>query len=334
MDRKFTYALAVIVICGVIIFAYYDLKPEGHSQPVAKSPVSPTPSPPTNTTTPQKEPVNQTCNVTLKAVGSLSDPYNYTALNYGAFGTDLWNLKSGNGSTVMEYKNRTLFVNSRFCNITTFSDTIIGYPEIGYGYNLEDELFGNAQSAYLSFPMNYSKFRNLNFSSDSNYTFLSLRPGEIPIDFSYDLWLESSPSNGVEPTNTDLEVMIWMYNQDTQPIGTEITTFNSPVIINGTFQMTTWEVWEGRANAWRTVSFVLETPWESSSSNISLNLSRFISDAGNITQTNLSRYFIMGIEMGNEFGNEQYPENISSFAVKYYSFLSDGNEIVLVGDKQ
>lgn len=49
-----------------------------------------------------------------------------------------------------------LIVNSSFTNVKSCSDTILGYPEVSYGYNLEDQLFGKEQSEKLIFPMNYS----------------------------------------------------------------------------------------------------------------------------------------------------------------------------------
>ncbi len=270
----------------------------------------------------------------IYASGNAIYKYNYTSLKYGAFGPDLWNLEKAQGSTLMNIgENGQLTVNSSFKNVISEVYTILGYPEIGYGYNLEDEMFGNAQSSSLIFPMNYHKFSNLNFSSDSNYTFEKLQPSNIPIDFSYDLWLEQNPTPSNQPTNNDLEVMIWMYSQDNHPIGNQIGQYNITISINGHKMLSTWNVFAGRANPWETVSFVLNTKYSSSSSNITLNLSKFINKAGEDSHLNLSTYTMMGIEIGNEFGNENLANNVSDWSVSYYGFSIGTTDVILIKNR-
>ena len=275
-----------------------------------------------NTTVPEPQ--------SIKVVGTSSNPYNYTSLKYGAIGTDLWNLKQANGSTNMTYNGKYLYVNSSLCSVKSDYDTILGYPEVAYGYNLEDQMFGSNQDGNLVFPMKFSKFKDLDFLATANFSFLRLYPGNIPIDFSYDLWLEQNPSVGHEPTSNDLEVMIWMYYQDNQPIGNKVGTFNTYTTINGHLTNSTWEIWYGSANAWPTVSFILQNPSPVSYSNITLNISKFILEGGNISGENVSNHTLMGIEMGNEFGNESIARNISDWILYYYSFQVGENTIKVI----
>ena len=326
MNKKAIIGIIVVVIM-VVAFSEIYLISGTHKTPVNKPLPVPTPPPtppPKNTTQPPPSAV--TC-----VQGNSTNKYQYVPIKYGAIGTDLWNLEKADGNTTMRIgTNGFLSVNSSFSNVSSQDDTILGYPEIAYGYNLEDELFGNSQASSLVFPMSYSSFRDLNFTSQVNYSFEKLSPSNIPIDFSYDLWLEHSPEQGVEPNNNDLEVMIWMYDQDTSPIGTHIGNLSETITLNNHSINATWEIWAGFANPWETVSFVLGSPYNNMSSNISLNLSEFINEAGNVAKLNLSDYKLMGIEMGNEFGNEHIQENISDWILSYYAFSVYNSKIAMV----
>ncbi|MHB1440650.1 MAG: GH12 family glycosyl hydrolase domain-containing protein [Cuniculiplasma sp.] len=325
MNKKTIFGIIVVVIT-ILAFSgiYLVLNPSITPPPLYSHTPTPTGPSPRNTT--KSPPPNVTC-----VIGNATNKYQYVPIKYGAIGTDLWNLEKAKGNTTMKIgENGILNVNSSFSNVTSEYNTILGYPEIAYGHNLQDELFGNSQAASLVFPMKYSTFSELNFTSQTNYSFKNLTPSNIPIDFSYDLWLEHNPKPGVNPTNSDLEVMIWMYCQGSQPIGTNMGSFTQTVNLNNHNINATWEVWAGRANPWETVSFVLKSPLRSISSNISINISKFINEAGNVAKLNLSKYTIMGIEMGNEFGNENIPENISDWTLSYYAFSVSSNKILIV----
>lgn len=121
-----------------------------------------------------------------------------------------------------------------------------------------------------------------------------------------------------------------MYYQDNQPIGKKVGTFNIESKINGHTVNSTWEIWYGSANAWPTVSFIPENPSPVNYSNITLNISKFIMEGGNISGENVSNHTLMGIEMGNEFGNENISRNISDWVLYYYSFQVSDSIIKII----
>ncbi len=323
--------IAIVIISGVF---YYQF---GISKGPYEKPISVNGAPPGNstssnhnTTINKSENNNTTKNSSITVIGNAQQKYNYAPLRYGAIGPDLWNLVSANGNTTMKYIGGKLLTNSSFNDVKSNVDTILGYPEVAYGYNLEDQMFGDRQNTSLIFPVKFSAFERLNFTSTANFSFEKLYPSNIPIDFSYDLWLEQNPSSGNMPTSQDLEVMIWMYCQDNQPIGQQIGSFHMDASFNGNTINATWEIWYGKANAWPTVSFILEDPAVTMNSNISLNISKFIIEGGIVSGENLSNHTLMGIEMGNEFGNENLSTNISEWVLSYYSFDVDGSRINII----
>ncbi len=320
--RKTLKIIAVIFTSLLVVGGFY-YGYEQYNKP--NIPVSnPQPVKNNSTTPPPPEPPKYIANV----IGTSSNPYNYVPIKQGAIGTDLWNIKSAKGETNMTLSNNhSLYVNSSFSNVQSGVNTILGYPEIAYGYNLEDQLFGNSQSSSLRFPVKFSTFENSSFNSTVNYSFTNLNPKAIPIDFSYDLWLEGNPTPLQNPTQGDLEVMIWMYSQDNQPIGTQVGSFNSSITFDHKQYNSKWEVWYGKANAWPTVSFVLQYPGVASHANISLNISKFISYGGIVSNENVSNHTLMGIEMGNEFGNENISTNISNWVLSYYAFEANKAKI-------
>ena len=325
MKKTYKVVLTFVIIFILVVGFYYGYE---KTKPVTVIiPPSPPPAGSNNSTSPPPTSSNHSAYL-AHVIGTAYSQYNYVPLKYGAIGTDLWNLKSATGNTNMTVEDSGfLYVNSTFSNVKSDYDTILGYPEVAYGYNLEDEMFGNKQSSEIKFPMEFSQFKNLTFDSTVNYSFTNLSPSSIPIDFSYDLWLEENPSQNVEPNQNDLEVMIWMYCQDNQPIGEKIGTFSSNITFNHKTYDAQWAVWFGKANAWPTVSFVLTNPAVLRNSNISLNISKFIDYGGIVSKENMLNHTLMGIEMGNEFGNENIARNISDWVINYYAF-SVGNETV------
>lgn len=327
MKRKIVAILVstILVFVGVLS---YEVFSDNLTRPIdVKNHVipPPTPPPPINNTT------SHTSSYKALVTGNANDRYSTSDLTYGSVGPDLWNIISASGETIISMApDGDLIVNSSFSNVSTESDTILGYPQIGYGYNLEDEMCGNSQNTKLVFPMSFLEFQKLNFTSDANYSFENLEPKNIPIDFSYDLWLEQNYSSCQSPTANDLEVMIWLYDQDTEPIGQPVSTFNSNIVDNGSVVNSSWTMWEGKGNTWPTVSFVLNNPSPVSSANISLNITKFLLGAGNYMHLNVHNYSLMGIEIGNEFGNEHLSENVSDWVMSNYVFTVDRKNIGII----
>lgn len=137
----------------------------------------------------------------------------------------------------------------------------------------------------------------------------------------------------MEHNSNDLEVMIWLYCQDSHPIGNKIECINQRVDLKGVSKNISWEIFSGRGKAWRTVTFVLQQSPMSESNNISLNISKFINIAGYYTKLNLSNYVIMGIELGNEFGNENLGTNISQWILNQYTFFVGTNRISMIASR-
>jgi hypothetical protein len=120
---------------------------------------------------------------------------------------------------------------------------------------------------------------------------------------SYDAWIHPTNANPGTP-NGGVELMIWLNQRDTTPIGTQGAT----VDIGGA----TWAVWYGpNAGGWSTVSYVRAG---NTTSVTNLDLLPFFMDAATRGYTSGSSY-LLGIEAGFEIWEQTMPMISNSYTV-------------------
>jgi len=240
-------------------------------------------------------------------------------LNFGGASSDLWNLKSAEGSTEMCYQGSRLSTTVDMKNISgsDHMHVVIAYPHIGYGYGEFDSSFGQL-SPHLTFPMPVESFERSNVSFSVGYSVTA--PQSQPLNFAYDLWIEGSPQPGHKALLSDLEVMVWLYNETLQPAGVQQGTISTSALMNGEQTTANWTVFATKPSSTiRTLVTYLLTPARQSGS-ISLQLGGFIEDA--VTKywhPTLQSYYLMGIELGSEF---EAPGNAASLSWTVSSFVA------------
>ncbi|BCU67777.1 endoglucanase [Sulfolobales archaeon HS-7] len=244
--------------------------------------------------------------------GNALSLYSYSPLKYGGINTDLWNLSSASGNVTM-CVNGTLRAN---VNLTSISekdpnDVVAGYPEIGYGRNLEDESWGPEE--YLYFPLELNKFVSFNYSASISYR-LNV-PKNLPNDFSFDFWVENRPSPGHSPGPGDLEVMIWLYHTPSlYPAGDPYLTLTLPVTVNGVTENVEWTIYNGTGGAnTRILTFESDEPVDSGT--VLIDLSYFFEEVELLG--NYSSFFLMGVELGTEFGTFNGGAHLSLYVYNY-----------------
>jgi len=151
------------------------------------------------------------------------------------------------------------------------------YPSIVYGWHVDGQFYGG-----------YGSARQLSAvtSAPSSWTF-TVPASTGRYNASYDIWIHNSSAN---PGNTGgtLELMVWLYQRDATPIGSQVGS----VTLNGT----TWAVWYGTHDGFSTVSYVRAT---STSSVTGLELKEFFNDAVTRNYATASAY-LLGIQAGFE----------------------------------
>jgi len=78
-----------------------------------------------------------------------------------------------------------------------------------------------------------------------SYSLASYSPSQAIFDWTYDLWVTSSPNLTNGPQRGDLQVMIWYYYHDHLPSGSMVTLTTLPIWVNGSEVNTPFQVWMG-----------------------------------------------------------------------------------------
>jgi hypothetical protein len=192
-----------------------------------------------------------------------------------------------------------------FGSIKPISYGPAGYPEVAYGNNLNDQPFCSGCPA-TPFPVAvsdlFSGTHNLRVSID--YSLGAATPPDLPRDFIYDVWLEGAAKPGSPPAQGDVEMLIFLYQQNIAscPANASTTSLSTQVTRNGSTTPSSWKVCEisGGTKA-DPVAFFLQDPLPSDSVRLTLSLQDFVQAAGRYLNRNLTDHSVMGVEVGGEF---------------------------------
>ncbi|HEX6395439.1 MAG TPA: hypothetical protein VFZ97_18535 [Acidimicrobiales bacterium] len=180
-----------------------------------------------------------------------------------------------------------------------------GYPEVAYGYNLNDVSFcGTCPTR--PFPVRVSELLG-----DSNDLRLSLDyalgkafPPTLPRDFIYDIWLEQAARPGRPPVAGDVELIVILYQHAiaTCSGGTAPVPFSTVLTVNGKAVRSTWHVCRIKGGTAATpVAFFLDSPAQSDSGRLVLGLRDFVAAASTYLGQSLLDHSVLGLEVGGEF---------------------------------
>ena len=222
--------------------------------------------------------------------------------------TNLWNLQSGQGNTTISiYSNSSMHIFSNYIDVITKSANVVGYPSARFRYGL---------------PVTVSDAIKENISSTVSFNLVNTSK-DLPVDLSYDIMIQPSPT-AFSPL---VEIMIYVYYAPYYVNHLELGRFTSSIVANGTQKNITWNVEESKSatNGAPLITFLPEGSVFSP-----LNLSSFISEAQSLLGLNLSNDYIQQINIGMEFG-------FSSFSHYEFSLwltatcTMDGTKVDILG---
>lgn len=147
------------------------------------------------------------------------------------------------------------------------------YPSIVYGWHVDGKFYGGYTS-----PKTLSSITSI--PTDIAVTV----PGSGSYNASYDNWINSSPSAGSSAGT--LEQMIWLNYRDTTPIGSKVAT--------ASLAGTTWDVWYGEHDGFKTVSYI-----RTNTTSMSFDINDFMKDTIQRGYAKSSDY-LLGIQAGFE----------------------------------
>jgi hypothetical protein len=243
-----------------------------------------------------------------KIVGNASNPqasHQFKGVNVS---TNLWNLQSGHGNTTISiYSNSSMHIFSNYTDVITKSANVVGYPSARFRYGL---------------PVTVSDAIKENISSTVSFNLVNTSK-DLPVDLSYDIMIQPSPTT-FSPL---VEIMIYVYYAPYYVNHLELGHFTSKIVANGTQKNITWNVEESKSatNGAPLITFLPE-----GSVFFPLNLSSFILETQSLLGLNLSNDYIQQINIGMEFG-------FSSFSHYEFSLwltatcTMDGTKVEILG---
>lgn len=199
------------------------------------------------------------------------------------------------------YKDGGINVVSAFSNLTTISNAIVGYPHVGF-------------DGPSMFPIKLSKFNSFNVST--SYDFYAIEPINLPVDFSYDFFIQASTQKN---SSTLYEVMIWEFWNDYCPLSRPLAVLQINGTINGHQQKVTWLLFKGFFSHHTYPTFIF-VPVIFSSRNMSwsLDLPEFIGALQHVLKHTLKHYYIDYIAVGGEFGSSIFTSETCDWSLYYY----------------
>lgn len=247
---------------------------------------------------------------------------------------DVWNTRSGSGEVTVMACSDGFFASIVNYNATATNvyDTVMGYPEIIYGYKPWGQVI-TGQSPYLQLPAKVGDLPLI--VAYINYS-LGFPNGRG--DFSFDMWLTRS----YEPSSVgadDLEIMVWFYHSPGfNPAGYSRpnATFYIPTMVDGRVVNATWQAYMALHFPWTYMAFVLTPPLGNGS--IAVPLNNIFSDASllwsQVSNYSFDQLYLNDIELGMEYSSVQWPPvdvNVSAWYKVYsYGFLVAPRQVTTV----
>lgn len=235
--------------------------------------------------------------------------------------TNLWNLSSFKGKISIGKVGKSINTSVDIHDIKTKRNTIFAYPEVMLGRNLVGREVNTLSKPKIIFPIKVETLLSKDFYLDMGFKINKTTIEEMPFNISFDFWLKQDPNSDDMPKNGDIEVMIWMYRHLQKPIGVSerlaIIKSNSD-----RDSKTKWEIYEGTGNVWETISFIIDNKSQKRHNVFHINLKDFLNAVAAVSHNKISELYLMGIELGSEFGTPelkvaQIDWDITSYSASY-----------------
>lgn len=254
---------------------------------------------------------------------------------------NLYGIKSYSGVSYLAFNplTGTVCYYGNFTNVVP-SSAVWSYPEaVVDGYKPWDGYpIYNIYRSNLTLP---SKVINLLEPGGGGYSWIKVTysvayaPSTFPEDFAFDIWMLYNPHEVGTITKPDLELMIWLFFNNTNITWAEVGTTKIPIIVDGVYRNVTFAVLISCNFPWTYVAFVPQDTGNTTTSGgwrsatVAFQLAPFLNAMLKFVPTQrcttglssvpvknatyLENLTMVDIELGIEFGNR----SLSSGAAGY-----------------
>ncbi|ADM27292.1 glycoside hydrolase family 12 [Ignisphaera aggregans DSM 17230] len=216
-----------------------------------------------------------------------------------------WNMRSAQGyqKMIINLSTRSIKFISNLTNVSP-AEWTNGYPEIYIGRKPWDYSYVNGFG--VAFPMKISELKPFVVSF---YICIDRLDPSMNFNIAADAWIvrESIARNaGASPSQGDIEIMVWLFNQNLQPAGSRIGEEILPIVINGTKYYKTFEVWKMNSVPWGGWDYIAFKPkdWSIRCGSVVYDPTQFVKALSKYTDgIDISNYYLLDWEIGTEWGS-------------------------------
>jgi hypothetical protein len=214
-----------------------------------------------------------------------------------------WNVKSYKGvqRVVIDPLSRGIevYIDVENVNPSTWAN---GYPEIMIGRKPWGKSYANGYG--VPFPM---RVRDAKPFIVSFYICLERYSPDMNLNIAADAWIVREPiakSPGTPPGSGDLEVMVWLFNNNLNPAGNKVGETRIPIVLNGTVVNAEWEVWRMDSVTWGGWQYIAFKPknWKHVCGYVAYNPIDFVREAAKYATFDVSDHYLLSWEIGTEWG--------------------------------
>ncbi|MEM1526421.1 MAG: endoglucanase [Ignisphaera sp.] len=227
-----------------------------------------------------------------------------------------WNTRSFEGvqKIVIDLAKRIIKTEFNLSNVQP-REWANGYPEVYIGRKPWSTKYVNGFN--VNFPMKISNATP--FIVSFYICILNLLPS-MNFNIAADAWIvreDIAKNPGTPPSNGDLEIMVWLFNQNLNPAGKKTGETVIPIVVNGSIVEITFEVWRHDSVEWGGWQYIAFKPknWRHRCGYIAYNTLDFVKTAASFATLDISEHYLLGWEIGTEWGT------ISSNGVAVFSWI-------------
>lgn len=214
-----------------------------------------------------------------------------------------WNMRSARGEQriVVNIVSKSIEVYVDLTDVTPV-EWINGYPEIIIGRKPWHTSYANGFK--VPFPM---KVRDATPFITSFYICLQDLHPSMNFNIVADAWIvrESiARTLGRAPSSGDLEIMVWLFDQNLNPAGGKVGEVTIPIVLNGTIVNAIFEVWRMESvpwGGWQYIAFKSKG-WKHTCGQVAYNPTDFVKAATKFATFDISDHYLLGWEVGTEWG--------------------------------
>jgi len=214
-----------------------------------------------------------------------------------------WNMKSAKGDQIMiiDVLKKSIETNISLIDVIP-AEWVNGYPEIAIGRKPWYTSYANGFR--VSFPM---KIRNATPFVISFYICIKDLHPQMNLNIAADAWIVReaiAKSPGTAPSNGDLEIMVWLFNQNLNPAGNKVGEITIPIALNESIVNAQWEVWRMDSVSWGGWQYIAFKPkgWKHICGYVAYNPIDFVKAAAKFATFDISNHYLLGWEIGTEWG--------------------------------